>query len=344
MSPPILAVIQMLLSAQGLEDVRATTAHAAQLISRYSTLSLYELQDGEGIALTYRSGDELAPGPQAVEDLLCSRALQRSRSVSTLDIFVDQQERLAVADYIRYDRLCLVRPLAAYGELVGLVSLHYNGRIALDEAEFDGLRRFAEYASVALSIARARTELRSFAYSDALTGLANRRWLEAEFTRLQGTEISVLLIDFDGLKAVNDTLGFDRGDALIHAVGLALAASAAPGESVVRYGGDEFVVVMPASDRIAAVRRAEEVTAILDHIPLAADLAPLFRGASVGAATASAGEDLWDVLRRANREMLSRKRRRKTDRASFGPEYHSSRAPGPEARAADFPRSRSEEY
>jgi diguanylate cyclase (GGDEF)-like protein len=340
----MLAVIQMLLSAQGLDDVRAVTGHAAQLLSRYSTLSLYEVQEGDGVALTYRSGDELAPGPQAVEDLLCTSALQRSRSVSTLDIFVDPRERLAVADYLRYDRLCLVRPLAAYGELVGLLSLHYTGRIALDEAEFDGLRRFTEYASVALSIARARTELRTFAYSDALTGLANRRWLEAEFARLQGSEISVLLIDFDGLKAVNDTLGFDRGDALIHAVGQALAASAAPGESVVRYGGDEFVVVVPAAGSVAAVRRAEELTAILDDISLADDLAPLFRGASVGAGTAIAGEDLWEVLRRANSEMLSRKRRRKTDRASLDADAHSSRDPGPEARATDFPRFRSEEY
>ena len=336
----------MLLSGQGLEDVRAVTAHAAQLVSRYSTLSLYERQAPDGFELTQRSGEQLGPGAQAVEDLLCSRAIVLGRSVSTLDMFVLAQERLAVAEHIRYGRLCLVRPLVAYGDRVGLMCLHYADRIALDEAEFDDVRRLSEYASVALSIAQTRTELRNFAYSDALTGLANRRWLEAEFSRLQGSEASMLLIDFDGLKAVNDTLGFDRGDALIHAVGVALAANAAPGESVVRYGGDEFVLVLPTAGREAAAQRAEELTAILDGIGLADDLAPLFRGASVGAATATAGEDLWDALRRANTEMLFRKRRRKTDRPQSGgePGFHSTREPGPEARATGFQGFRTESY
>lgn len=313
-SPPLLAVIQMLLTAQGLDDVRATTAHAARLISRYSTLSLYELQEGDGLQLTHRSGDELGPGSQAVEDLLCANALKRGSSSSTLDMFAGAGERVAIAEYTRHDALCLVRPLRAYGEIVGVIALHYAGGIALPSAQFETLRQFTEYAAIAVSIARTRAELRNFAYSDALTGLANRRWLEAEFSRLQGTEVSVLLIDFDGLKTVNDTLGFDRGDALIHAVGVSLASHARPDESVIRYGGDEFVIVMPGSGRSLATRRAEELMAILDQLTLAEDLAPLFRGASVGAATAAVDEDLWDVLRRANAEMRSRKRRRNTDR------------------------------
>jgi len=343
-SPPLLAVIQMLLSGQGLDDVRALTAHAAHLISRYSTMSLYEPQAPDGFELTQRTGEQLGPGAQAVENILCSRALELGRSASTLDMFTQPQARLAIAEHIRYGRLCLVRPLVAYEERVGLICFHYTDRIALDEVEFDLLRRLTEYASVALSIAQTRTELRNFAYSDALTGLANRRWLEAEFSRLQGSEVSVLLIDFDGLKAVNDTLGFDRGDALISAVGVALAANAAPGESVVRYGGDEFVLVLPTLGREAAARRAEEMTSILDGIALADDLAPLFRGASVGAATATAGEDLWEALRRANTEMLFRKRRRKTDRALADVDVRSAEDPSPEARATGLPCSRSEGY
>ena len=125
---------------------------------------------------------------------------------------------------------------------------------------------------------------------------------------------------------------------------MALAANADPGESVVRYGGDEFVVVLPTAGREAAARRAEELTTILDGIELADDLAPLFRGASVGAATATAGEDLWEALRRANTEMLFRKRRRKTDRPQAETGFHSTREPGPEARATGFPTFRTEGY
>jgi GGDEF domain-containing protein len=62
---------------------------------------------------------------------------------------------------------------------------------------------------------------------------------------LRDSELSLLLIDFDGLKGVNDALGYDRGDALIAAVGMALAANVNEGELAARLGGDEFVVVLP---------------------------------------------------------------------------------------------------
>ena len=315
---PLLAVVQMLLSARGVDDVRAATAHGAELITRYGTFSLYEAQPDGALELTTRSGDELGPGAEAVEELLRDRARGSGKSVSTLDMPLSHEERLVIRDYSQRNALCITRPLCAYGELTGVVVFHYADRLALAETEFDLLRRFSEFAAVALSTARTRADLQTIAYSDALTGLANRRWLEIEFERLQGTEVTLILIDFDGLKLVNDTVGFDRGDELIRAVGVGLAASAKPDEFVVRYGGDEFVVVMPATGRETALRRAEELTTILDQMTLPPDLAALFQGASVGPATADAGEELWDVLRRASAEMRSRKRRRKTDRGLAG--------------------------
>lgn len=314
-SPALLAVVQMLLSAQGTDDVRAAAAHGARVISDYSTLSLYETKQDGTLSLTLRSGAELGPGAKAVEELLCEKTGKRGRPTSTLDMPPDEHERLVVSDYTARSCLCLARPLHAYGEFTGVLALHYTDRVVLPTPEFDALRRYADFAAVALLVARTRAELREIAYSDALTGLANRRWLELEFARMQGSEVSLLLIDFDGLKTVNDTLGFDRGDALIKAVATRLAACALPDESVTRYGGDEFVLVMFKAGRERAARRAEEVTAVLDDVSLPADLARLFRGASVGPATAAAGEDLWEVLRRASVEMRSRKRRRKTDRA-----------------------------
>lgn len=337
-SPPLLAVVQMLLSAQGLDEVRRAIAHGAELISPYSTLSLYEARPDGAIDLMTRSGDELGPAERAVEDILCKKASRTRTSVSTLDM-PSEGERLIVRDYTRRKCLCITRPLCAYGELTGLIALHYNDRLALAQTEFDMLRRFSEFAAVALLTAQTRADLQSMAYSDALTGLANRRWLEIEFARLQGSEVSLVLIDFDGLKRVNDILGFDRGDALIHAVGVTLAANVNPSEFVVRYGGDEFVVVMPATGREGAVRRAEELTRILDGMTLPSDLASLFQGASVGPATARPEEDLWEVLRRASTEMRSRKRRRKTDREqSDNDRIHKNLGVGPEAETQDRPR------
>lgn len=311
---PLPAIVRLLLAAQGTDDVRLTIAHTARLVSRFSTLVVYEREDDGCLRASHRDGEPVGPSGQAVEELLCAKACKSARSASSLDLFHDARQRVALADYVREDRYCLVRPLKAYGDLIGLVVLHYRDRIALPEAEFDALRRFSEYAAIALSIARTREELRAWAYSDALTGLANRRSLDLAFQTLRRTQVSLLLVDFDGLKAVNDVLGFDRGDALICAVGRTLAENARPGEAIYRYGGDEFVVVLPSATESAAARRAQELMAIVDSIQLPADLAPLFRGASVGSATSNAGEDLWEVLRRANAEMRSHKRRRSTDR------------------------------
>lgn len=312
-STVLVPVIQMLLSARALEDVRAATAHGARLICRYDALALYEVQESGTLAATLRHGKELGAGAAALEELLCGKASKTGRTVSTLDRFLSEQEQTVADDYTRLFGLCLARPLQAYGEFTGLLVFHFEERSVLGEREFDALRRFAECAAVALSNARVRDELHNYAYSDPLTGLANRRRLEVEFARLSGSRLSLLLIDFDGLKAVNDRLGYDSGDALINMIGAKLTASAKPGEFVVRLGGDEFVVIMPEADRALARLRAEEMTAILDRLALPEDLAALFHGASVGSATAETGEDPWEVLRRAGVEMRSRKRRRKTD-------------------------------
>jgi diguanylate cyclase (GGDEF)-like protein len=314
----LLAVIQMLLSAQELEDVRGAVAHGAKLVCRFDTLSLYEVTASGRLDLTLRRGNELAPNATAVEDMLAGRVAKTSRTASTLDRFVDEREQALAHGYVGRHGLCLARPLQVYGEFVGVLVFHFEGRTALQDTEFDSLRRFVEFAAVALSNARTRAELRGFAYSDPLTGLANRRRLEVEFARLQGTPLSLLLVDFDGLKAVNDSLGYHRGDDLIKAVATKLGAGGSPDEFVVRYGGDEFVIVLPGVSRESAVQRAEELTTRLDRLTLPEDLAGLFHGASVGYATAAAGDDLWEVLDRASVEMRSRKRRRKTDRELLG--------------------------
>lgn len=318
LSSRLVATIQVLLAAEELEDVRGAVAHGARIISPYDALTLYEVQGSATFEVTLRRGEKLGPGASALEELLCGRAGKTGRTMSTLDRFESEQEQFVVDDYVRRYGLCLTRSLQAYGKFIGLVVFHYTGRAALVDAEFDALRRFVDCAAVALSNARTRRELHSFAYLDPLTGLANRRGLEAEFARLEGAPLSLLLIDFDGLKAVNDTLGYERGDALITAVGVKLAASGNPGESVVRLGGDEFVVIMPETTRSLARVRTEEMTTILDRLELPEDLTRLFHGASVGSATADPGEDAWEVLRRASAEMRSRKRRRKTDREMTG--------------------------
>jgi len=135
-SLPLLAVVQMLLSARGLDEVRAATAHGAEVISRYSTLSLYEALPDGSLELTTRSGDELGPGGEAVEDLLREKARASAGAVSTLDMPLSDDHRLIVREYTRRSSLCITRPLCAYGELTGVVVLHYTDRNALGSSKW----------------------------------------------------------------------------------------------------------------------------------------------------------------------------------------------------------------
>ena len=297
--PLLAAMIRQLFEAEPLDDVRAATAHGARLISPYDALTLRERGTSGQPTVTMRKGNELDANAKALERHLCQKADESGWAVSTLDRLENDQAQALADAYARRSALCLTRPLRVFGENFGMLTLHYDGRPALVDAEFDALRTFADYAAIALYNARARQDLRDFEYTDPLTGLASRRQLDVELARLRDRELSLLLIDFDGLK---------------EAVGAALAANVNEGELAARLGGDEFVVVLPGADGPRARLRAEELTEVLDRVAVPDDLESLFYGASVGAATAVPGEDSRAVLRRASNEMRSRKRRRKTDR------------------------------
>jgi diguanylate cyclase (GGDEF)-like protein len=160
-------------------------------------------------------------------------------------------------------------------------------------------------------LGEARATLRHQALHDPLTGLGNRNLLE-EFTRdglTPGVPASVLLLDLDGFKAVNDTLGHAVGDELLRIVGARLRANAREGDLLARLGGDEFVLLLPG----AAAAVADEVAARLRFAvlaPTAIEGHPVSIDVSVGAATATEGT-LDALLRAADaamyREKLSRR-------------------------------------
>ena len=316
--PLLAAMIRQLFEADALDDVRAATAHGARLISPYDALTLRERGSSGLPEVTMRRGEELDANAKALERHLCQEAAERGRMVSTLDRLESHQAQSLADAYVRQYGLCLTRPLRVFGEDFGLLTLHYNGRPALFDAELAALGTFADWAAIALYNARARQDLRDFAYTDALTGLASRRQLDIELTRLRDSELSLLLIDFDGLKAVNDSLGYERGDALIATIGGVLAGGTQEGEFAARLGGDEFVLILADADERLARMRCEELITILDALDLPRDLSTLFHGASVGSATAEPGDDPRDVLLRASAEMRSRKRRRRSDREIVG--------------------------
>jgi diguanylate cyclase (GGDEF)-like protein len=118
-------------------------------------------------------------------------------------------------------------------------------------------------------------ELRRAALTDALTGLANRRrfdeQLEREWLRAQrqGAPLSLLMIDIDHFKAYNDRLGHRAGDACLREVAQAIAAQARrPGDEAARWGGEEFALLLPATDEAGARFIADSLVAAVVELGL----------------------------------------------------------------------------
>jgi diguanylate cyclase (GGDEF)-like protein len=172
--------------------------------------------------------------------------------------------------------LCV--PLASHSEVLGLLTL--DGAVAVPP--HDGAPRgdpggslFSAYERLALAVRdqlgltltnlELRTELRTQAIRDALTGLYNRRHLDEALTReLHRSQrvnlpVSVLMIDIDHFKAFNDTYGHTVGDAVLADVAGILRDRIRVEDIACRYGGEEFAIIMAGLDLAEAADRAEEI-------------------------------------------------------------------------------------
>jgi diguanylate cyclase (GGDEF)-like protein len=140
---------------------------------------------------------------------------------------------------------------------------------------------------------QAREALREQATHDGLTGLLNRtsilEKLDDELSRAarDGSSVSVLMVDLDRFKSVNDTQGHLAGDAVLREASSRLRSASRRYDSVGRYGGEEFLVVLPGSEAPAATLQAERLREAIAGTPFRADSRPLGMTCSIGLACSS---------------------------------------------------------
>ena len=153
-------------------------------------------------------------------------------------------------------------------------------------------------------------ELRNLAVTDTLTGVWNRRHgtelLSADLSaRRPGHALSLLMLDIDHFKAINDTFGHQAGDHALIEVASRLRRSLRGNDMVARWGGEEFVVLLRDCALPDALRLAEDIRAAIGEVPFGA-LGSLT--VSVGAAQVGADEDLTSWLGRADQALYRAKR------------------------------------
>ena len=142
---------------------------------------------------------------------------------------------------------------------------------------------------------RDRSKLQAIAWTDALTGIANRRYLDhalggaVSHQRVAGQPLSVLMIDIDHFKLLNDRFGHPAGDACLRAVAQALRqALVRPGDVLARYGGEEFIALLHEADPAGALVVAERLRAAVEALHIDNPDSPSkVLTVSIGAASAS---------------------------------------------------------
>lgn len=162
---------------------------------------------------------------------------------------------------------------------------------------------------------RARHSASWQATHDHLTSLANRAQLHDLLTTAlrapQRRPVALLFIDIDKFKSVNDRYGHDVGDDLLRAISRRLEDSTRADDTVARLGGDEFVVLSHPAVPTDAFRLEQRLRAAFDE-PFPVGSGPIRISISIGVATATGGEDVRTLLRRADHAMYADKRRRRS--------------------------------
>ena len=166
-------------------------------------------------------------------------------------------------------------------------------------------------------IARDHVVARRAALEDPLTGVGNRRALDEALRSVQAeattagydVPVSLLVVDLDDFKQINDTYGHVVGDEVLRAVAMAIRGVARGDDVVARLGGDEFVVLARRADTENGVRLAERVTAAIDGLAVGTRSGAVTLRASVGVATAGSGRDVGTLLAVADASMYDVKAR-----------------------------------
>lgn len=281
-------VIESSIAFSGISDERvlaevlvdtAMSAYSAEQAAVYLTGGGAGLQfvagtdvlAGSGFGAGFLDQARLLPGVVKISGIEAARA--RSRSV-------------AAAFEATGIQSVIVAPIRQGAQLLGFLAVVFYHPRQFDEQASPLAEALAGQAARALSSLRFQQRLEHAALHDDTTGLPNRRLLEERsdsFRTSPGTLTAVLFVDLDGFKAVNDRLGHSVGDALLAEVAIRLQEYVRADDVVVRYGGDEFVIICDVLDWAVSHEIAER---LLSGIRLPYSMLPpdLAIGASIGIA------------------------------------------------------------
>ena len=251
---------------------------------------------------------DVTVAPEEESVLAIAMRTRSSRLVSQLDPRTDRALEAAMPDA----RNVVIVPLSAEGQAIGAIVAEHPMRAGtrIERRVVGMMERFAAHGALGLRNAWLLEQVQHLAATDSLTGLANRatfqRTLAQEIARAVrgGGEVSVMLLDLDHFKKVNDTYGHHAGDEVLRRVAAVLDDASRAFDTPARYGGEEFAIVLPQTGVDEAVAVAERLRIAVQ----AADIEPKVT-ASIGVAgLPSDAGDGEELVRLADEALYESKR------------------------------------
>ncbi|MGH7254198.1 MAG: diguanylate cyclase, partial [Nitrospirales bacterium] len=198
--------------------------------------------------------------------------------------------------------VCL--PLVAQGETLGLLHLNRARDGVPGPINHQLASTVCEHLALALGNLKLREALQKLSVRDSLTGLFNRRYmeesLERELSRAQRTRrsLGVIMVDLDHFKRVNDRHGHDAGDVVLREVASFLQRTSRKGDIACRYGGEEFILILPEATKEGTLQRARQLRQAVKLLKFQ------HRGEPLGPISISAGVGLFPLHGKTGEEVL----------------------------------------
>ncbi len=263
-----------------------------------------QLKMGQGIAEWVAKEAKPIITPDVAKDLRFLKALEESPSFETKSI------------------LCV--PLMSKGKVLGVIELiNKVGGDPFDKRDLDLLSTLADFAAIAIENARLYQKTEDLSITDDVTSVHNARYfyqiLEREIKRVDRYQdryhsvLSLLFMDLDHFKPVNDTYGHLTGSAVLREVAVLLKTNLREVDLVARYGGDEFVVILPETDTQTACKLATRLSILIsNHCFLVEKGLQIRLCASFGVASyPSHAKTKEDLIRLADKSMYRAKASKK---------------------------------
>jgi diguanylate cyclase (GGDEF)-like protein len=211
--------------------------------------------------------------------------------------------------------LCI--PLAAHGDTLGVLYIECPTPQAASEVDnhLESLQQLAEMASMSIASLNLRSRLEHQSIRDGLTNLFNRHFMEISLDRevrraaRNHTELAILMIDVDHFKKFNDSYGHEAGDSILREVAEIFRQSVRAEDIICRYGGEEFVIILPETSSALAIERAEAIRWSVSQMRVRFRTEALREiTISVGVAICpGCGSTLEEILRSADRALYAAK-------------------------------------